>query len=170
MLQILEQGKAHYYILMFKIKENKKELRIELSPNNSSSLSENLLFFGILSLLCIGFGIGFFFVGATMILPFAGVEVAVLLSAIYYNRRWISQKQIIKLDKLYVHFSEKGIVSRSMKVDRFHAKFLVEKSPKQSIYLVANRKKFKLGYFLNDDEIKDIILSLRSKITEFNSI
>ena len=155
---------------MFKIKDNKKELLVELAPNNSSSLLQNMVFFGLLSFLCLSFGIGFFFVGATMILPFAGLEVAVLLLAIYYNRRWINQKQTIKLDKLYVYFSEKGLINRNVKVDRFHAKFVVEKKPKQTIYLVANNKKYKLGYFLGEEEIEDIIFSLRSKITELNSI
>ena len=105
-----------------------------------------------------------------MILPFAGLEVTVLLLAIYYNRRWINQKQTIKLDKLYVYFSEKGLVNRNIKIDRFHAKFVIEKNPKQTIYLVANSKRYKLGYFLSDKEIEDIIFSLRSKITELNSI
>ena len=170
MLRTLAPVMDHFRTLMFKIKDNKKELLVELAPNNSSSLLQNMVFFGLLSFLCLSFGIGFFFVGATMILPFAGLEVAVLLLAIYYNRRWINQKQTIKLDKLYVYFSEKGLVNRNIKVDRFHAKFVVEKNPKQTIYLVANNKKYKLGYFLREEEIEDIIFSLRSKITELNSI
>ena len=47
---------------------------------------------------------------------------------------------------------------------------LLKKTPNKQIYLVANNKKYKLGYFLSEEEIEDIILSLRSKITELNSI
>jgi len=72
-------GTALYYILMFKAEIKGDSLSIDLAPNKSSSISENLVFFGFLSLICLTFGIGFFFIGATMILPFAGLEVLALI-------------------------------------------------------------------------------------------
>ena len=68
-----------FYTSMFKTKTKKDSLYIDLAPNKSSSVNENFVFFGFLSLICLTFGIGFFFVGATMILPFAGLEVLALI-------------------------------------------------------------------------------------------
>ena len=46
MLRTLAPVMDHFRTLMFKIKDNKKELLVELAPNNSSSLLQNMVFFG----------------------------------------------------------------------------------------------------------------------------
>ena len=123
-------------ILMFKTEIKGNSLYINLTPNNSSSLNENFVFFGFLSLICLTFGIGFFFVGATMILPFAGLEVLALILILRINRNWLNQKQVICLDKLYVKIIKDN---KEMVFDRFLSKFLIEENnSKKSIYLKCN--------------------------------
>jgi len=153
-------------ILMFKTEIKGNSLYINLMPNNSSSLNENFVFFGFLSLICLTFGIGFFFVGATMILPFAGLEVLALILILRINRNWLNQKQVICLDKLYVKIIKDN---KEMVFDRFLSKFLIEENnSKKSIYLKCNEEKIEIGSFLNEDEKKELIDVLKKKISNLN--
>ncbi len=153
-------------ILMFKTEIKGNSLYINLTPNNSSSLNENFVFFGFLSLICLTFGIGFFFVGATMILPFAGLEVLALILILRINRNWLNQKQVICLDKLYVKIIKDN---KEMVFDRFLSKFLIEENnSKKSIYLKCNEEKIEIGSFLNEDEKKELIDVLKKKISNLN--
>ena len=153
-------------ILMFKTEIKGNSLYISLTPNNSSSLNENFVFFGFLSLICLTFGIGFFFVGATMILPFAGLEVLALILILRINRNWLNQKQVICLDKLYVKIIKDN---KEMVFDRFLSKFLIEENnSKKSIYLKCNEEKIEIGSFLNEDEKKELIDVLKKKVSNLN--
>ena len=87
---------------MLTTKNKNDKFYIELRPNKSSSLRQNVLFFGMLSLICITFGVGFFIVGAPLILPFAGLEILALITIIKLNRDWSNQLQILAIDKLHV--------------------------------------------------------------------
>ncbi len=153
-------------ILMFKTEIKGNSLYINLTPNNSSSLNENFVFFGFLSLICLTFGIGFFFVGATMILPFAGLEVLALILILRINRNWLNQKQVICLDKLYVKIIKDN---KEIVFDRFLSKFLIEENnSKKSIYLKCNEEKIEIGSFLNEDEKKELIDVLKKKVSNLN--
>ena len=66
-------------------KDKNDELALTLIPNKSSSINENFIFFGFLSILCLTFGVGFFVLGATMILPFAGLEIIILILVLRAN-------------------------------------------------------------------------------------
>ncbi len=151
---------------MLKAKTKGDSLYIDLAPNKSSSINENLVFFGFLSLICLTFGIGFFFIGATMILPFAGLEVLALILILRINRNWLNQKQVICLDKLYVKIIKDN---KEMVFDRFLSKFLIEENnSKKSIYLKCNEEKIEIGSFLNEDEKKELIDVLKKKVSNLN--
>ena len=157
---------ALYYILMFEIKNKRDSLNINLSPNKSSSINENLVFFGFLSIVCLTFGIGFFFIGATMILPFAGLEVLALILILRVNRKWLNQKQALHLDKLYVKIEDNN---KKMIFDRFLSKFLVEENnSKKSIYLESGNQKVEIGSFLNEEEKEELINLLKKKVSDLN--
>ena len=157
---------ALYYILMFEIKNKRDSLNINLSPNKSSSINENLVFFGFLSIVCLTFGIGFFFIGATMILPFAGLEVLALILILRINRKWLNQKQVLHLDKLYVKIEKDD---KKMIFDRFLSKFLVEENnSKKVIYLKSSNKKIEIGSFLNEEEKEELINLLKKKVSDLN--
>ena len=130
---------------MFKAKTKGDSLYIDLAPNKSSSINENLVFFGFLSLICLTFGIGFFFIGATMILPFAGLEVLALILILRANRKWLNQKQALYLDKLYVELEEDD---KKITFDRFLSKFLIEENNSKKNYSLNQIiKKLRLDHF-----------------------
>ena len=85
---------------MIKKSITKDALSLTLTPNKSSTVQQNLIFFGFLSVICMTFAIGFFVLGATMILPFAGLEILILFLVLKANRNWLNQSEKIELDKL----------------------------------------------------------------------
>ena len=151
---------------MFKVETKGDSLSIDLAQNKSSSINENLVFFGFLSLICLTFGIGFFFIGATMILPFAGLEVLALILILRINRKWLNQKQALHLDKLYVKIEKDD---KKMIFDRFLSKFLVEENnSKKVLYLKSNNEKIEIGSFLNEEEKEELINLLKKKVSDLN--
>ncbi len=151
---------------MLKAKTKGDSLYIDLAPNKSSSINENLVFFGFLSLICLTFGIGFFFIGATMILPFAGLEVLALILILRANRKWLNQKQTLYLDKLYVELEEDD---KKITFDRFLSKFLIEENnSKKELFIKSNNQKIEIGSFLNQEEKEQLIELLKKKVSDLN--
>ena len=151
---------------MFKTKTKGDSLYIDLAPNKSSSINENLVFFGFLSLICLTFGIGFFFIGATMILPFAGLEVLALILILRANHKWLNQKQALYLDKLYVELEEDD---KKITFDRFLSKFLIEENnSKKELFIKSNNQKIEVGSFLNQEEKEQLIELLKKKVSDLN--
>lgn len=146
-----------------------ERLLLTLKPNNSSTVTNNIIFFGLLGLLCITFGIGFFFVGAVMILPFAGLEIIALFLVLRINRSWVNQSQTLIIDKLYVYFGTSEKKDYLKKYDRFHSKFVIEEDQNKKIYLVHKKEKLPIGSFLNEEEVEDLIQCLKSKVQELNT-
>jgi uncharacterized membrane protein len=147
-------------------KTNKDYLSLTLKPNKSSSINENFIFFGFLSILCLTFAIGFFILGATMILPFAGLEIIVLISVLKVNRDWLNQSEKIRLDKLYVKL-KKG--NKQITLDRFLSKFsVVVHKTKKRLFITSGDQKIEIGSFLNEEDKEKLISLLKKKVNELN--
>ena len=151
---------------MIKKRITKDALSLTLTPNKSSTVQQNLIFFGFLSVLCLTFAIGFFVLGATMILPFAGLEIVLLFIILRVNRNWLNQSEKIYLDKLYVKL-EKG--KNDITFDRFLSKFsVVDHKTKKRIFITGNNQKVEIGSFLNEEEIEELIALLKKKVQDLN--
>ena len=151
---------------MIKKRITKDALSLTLTPNKSSTVQQNLIFFGFLSVLCLTFAIGFFVLGATMILPFAGLEIILLFIILRVNRNWLNQSEKIYLDKLYVKL-EKG--KNDITFDSFLSKFsIVDHKTKKRIFITGNNQKVEIGSFLNEEEIEELIVLLKKKVQDLN--
>ena len=151
---------------MIKKKITKNTLSLTLAPNKSSTVQQNLIFFGFLSVICMTFAIGFFVLGATMILPFAGLEILILFLVLKANRNWLNQSEKIELDKLYVKL-KKG--KNDLIFDRFLSKFsIVDHKTKKRIFITSDKKKVEIGSFLNEEEIEELITLLKKKVQDLN--
>ena len=151
---------------MLTTKNKNDKFYIKMRPNKSSSLRQNVLFFGMLSLICITFGIGFFIVGAPLILPFAGLEILALITIIKLNRDWSNQLQILAIDKLHVKITNN---KRKKIYDRFLSKFLIqEKNGAKVILLQSHKEQIEIGRFLTADEKDELIAILKRKVHELN--
>ena len=151
---------------MIKKKITKNTLSLTLTPNKSSTVQQNLIFFGFLSVICMTFAVGFFVLGATMILPFAGLEILILFLVLKANRNWLNQSEKIELDKLYVKL-KKG--KNDLIFDRFLSKFsIVDHKTKKRIFITSDKKKVEIGSFLNEEEIEELITLLKNKVQDLN--
>ena len=151
---------------MIKKKITKNTLSLTLTPNKSSTVQQNLIFFGFLSVICMTFAIGFFVLGATMILPLAGLEILILFLVLKANRNWLNQSEKIELDKLYVKL-KKG--KNDLIFDRFLSKFsIVDHKTKKRIFITSDKKKVEIGSFLNEEEIEELITLLKKKVQDLN--
>tara|TARA_Y100000996_G_scaffold97282_1_gene69789 strand:+ start:1030 stop:1491 length:462 start_codon:yes stop_codon:yes gene_type:complete len=151
---------------MIKKKITKNTLSLTLTPNKSSTVQQNLIFFGFLSVICMTFAIGFFVLGATMILPFAGLEILILFLVLKANRNWLNQSEKIELDKLYVKL-KKG--KNDLIFDRFLSKFsIVDHKTKKRIFITSDKEKVEIGSFLNEEEIEELITLLKKKVQDLN--
>ena len=151
---------------MLTTKNKNDKFYVKLRPNKSSSLRQNVLFFGMLSLICITFGVGFFIVGAPLILPFAGLEILALITIIKLNRDWSNQLQILAIDKLHVKITNN---KRKKIYDRFLSKFLIqEKNGAKVILLQSHKEQIEIGRFLTADEKDELIAILKRKVHELN--
>ena len=65
------------------------------------------------------------FIGATLILPFAGIEIIALIIVLRLNEIGLPNGKI-KIDKLYVEIEEQKGKTTKNKFDRFLSKFIVE--------------------------------------------
>ena len=151
---------------MIKKKITKNTLSLTLTPNKSSTVQQNLIFFGFLSVICMTFAIGFFVLGATMILPFAGLEILILFLVLKANRNWLNQSEKIELDKLYVKL-KKG--KNDLIFDRFLSKFsIVDHKTKKRIFITSDKEKVEIGSCLNEEEIEELITLLKKKVQDLN--
>ena len=94
---------------MVKIESNKEKdfHRILIRPNQSISWKSSIVFILVIAFTCLTIGLGFAYVGATLILPFAGLEVLFVGICVYLVLNKTSQQEVITLskDKLII---EKG--------------------------------------------------------------
>tara|TARA_B100002019_G_scaffold255605_1_gene238416 strand:+ start:1999 stop:2460 length:462 start_codon:yes stop_codon:yes gene_type:complete len=151
---------------MLSTKTKKNIFYIELKPNKSSTLMQNIIFFGALSLICITFGIGFLVAGAPLILPFAGFEIFVLIIIIKLNRDWSNQLQILEIEKLHVKITTN---KKKKTYDRFLSKFLVQGNKQaKRIFFQSQNIKLEIGGFLTIEEKEELANILKRKVNELN--
>ena len=69
-------------------KVNDSDYLISLSPNSSLVGIYRIIFLASITLVCGGIGVIFYFLGAALILPFAGLELSILFVAFYLSFKW----------------------------------------------------------------------------------
>ncbi len=150
---------------MVKVKElEATKFEILLKPNSSLTGAARVLFLGSIFFICSVIGIGFFLVGGTMILPFAGLEIIL----VYFN--WSNQKQIIILSKEHVEVRVDGLKEFfTWKEFRSFATFNVTKndSKDDDLSFRSKGKEIIVGSFLNEEDksiLKDEISRIIQKL------
>ena len=103
-----------------------------------------------------------------MILPFAGLEIIILISVLKVNRDWLNQSEKIHLDKLYVKL-KKG--NKQITLDRFLSKFsVVDHKTKKRLFITSSDQKIEIGSFLNEEDKEKLISLLKKKENNKNNI
>ena len=158
---------------MIKIQSNKENNfhRILIKPNQSISWKSGLVFVLVIAFTCLSIGLGFAYVGATLILPFAGLEVIFVGICTYLVLNKTSQQEVITLskDKLII---EKGAyrLKKVWEYFRLWSYITVERPqhPWYPAHIVVTSKgeRVPLGDFLNEQEKEELISSLENIIQD----
>jgi uncharacterized membrane protein len=155
-------------------KVNDSQYLISLSPNSSLVGIYRIIFLSSITLVCGGIGVIFYFLGAALILPFAGLELSILFIAFYLSFKWSSKREKIYISQDIVKV-ERGVnkAEYSWKEFRTFTYFKIKKEKDKTIRLSFRSKgqDILIGEFLNEDdkkilrdEITSIIESLNLKI------
>ena len=146
---------------------------ISLSPNSSLVGIYRVIFLASITLVCGGIATIFYFFGAALILPFAGLELTILFIAFYLSFRWSSKKEKIYISNEVVKI-EKGINKAEYLWEEFRTftSFQVKRNKDQSIRMSFRSKgeDVFVGDFLNEDDkilLKDSVTEI---IEELNRI
>ena len=159
-------------VLIEKIKNS--NYLISLSPNSSLVGVYRVIFLASITFVCGGIAITFYFVGASLILPFAGIELTVLFIAFYLSFKWSSKKEKIYISQETVKI-EKGTNRAEYLWEEFRTftSFQIKKEKDKTLRLSFKSKgqDIYFGDFLNEDDknllkdsIKDIIEELNAQI------
>tara|TARA_B100000073_G_C23696285_1_gene558490 strand:+ start:350 stop:829 length:480 start_codon:yes stop_codon:yes gene_type:complete len=146
---------------------------ISLSPNSSLVGIYRVIFLASITFVCGGIATIFYFFGAALILPFAGLELTLLFIAFYLSFRWSSKKEKIYISHEIVKI-EKGINKAEYLWEEFRTftSFQVKRNKDKSIRMSFRSKgeDVFVGDFLNEDDkilLKDSVTEI---IKELNQI
>ncbi|MFN2328138.1 MAG: DUF2244 domain-containing protein [Chromatocurvus sp.] len=153
------------------IKSNRSDNRVVIvaKPNHSSSWRANKLALFALAVPSLGAAVGFTALGAWPILPFAGLELAALGSALYYVNWKLEYRQVITLSEDSVRI-DKGYYAprQTWQFDRREASLAVtpEAHPWEGpgMALHDNMDAVPVGEFLNREEALSLLSLLRKEV------
>ena len=154
-------------------RRNNSNYIISLSPNSSLIGIHRVIFLASITVVCGGIATIFYFFGAALILPFAGLELTLLFIAFYLSFRWSSKKEKIYISHEIVKI-EKGINKAEYLWEEFRTftSFQVKRNKDKSIRMSFRSKgeDVFVGDFLNEDDkilLKDSVTEI---INELNQI
>ena len=159
---------------MIKIEETtENNFLIEISPNYSLRGWNRIIFLGSLAFICLSIGMFFLIMGAVLVLPFAGLEVILVLTCFYLSFRWSQQKEIIYIsnDKIKL---EKGRLFKEKTWEEFRSFVVLEvERDRHNSYefcFQSKGKRFYFGSFLNDDDKLILKNELKRIINQLNTL
>jgi len=147
------------------------EYLISLSPNSSLVGIYRTIFLLSITLVCGGIGIIFYFFGAALILPFAGLELMILFIAFYLSFKWSSNKEKIYISQDIVKVERgRNKAEYSWKEFRTFTYFKIKKERDKTIRLSFRSKgnDIYIGDFLNEDDKKILKDEIKSIIEDLN--
>ena len=161
---------------MVKINSSNEEtlFTVTLEPNRSLDWKYSLVFIFIIAITCLSVGFAFYFVGATLILPFAGLEILLVAICVYFVMNQSYQKEVIILspEKLRIEKGKRK-AEQTWEFFRSWAQIRVER-PKHPWYpahiLVASKgERIPIASLLTQEEKNTLVERLREIINQLSS-
>ena len=158
---------------MVKIENNTEEntYRILLRPNQSTDWKTSIIFISIIAITCLAIGIGFAFAGATMILPFAGLEVIFVGVCVYLVMKKTYKQEVITLTQETLKIEKgEGKIDQVWEYFRMWSFVSVERPQHPwypaHIFVTSKGERVPIGDFLNEDEKEELVSNLERIIQE----
>jgi uncharacterized membrane protein len=135
--------------------------------NNSLSSTGRAVVLGSLVFISLAISLGFAFHGAWLILPFAGVEMAVLFVAFRHIARHAADYEsiAIKGDRVLVERWETGTVRR-FELNRYWAQVVLnrERPGRTTLALRSHGRQVEFGYHLTEEQREAAAHTLREQL------
>jgi|TARA_Y100000590_G_scaffold8850_1_gene10989 uncharacterized membrane protein len=156
--------------MLFNLTNEKNiEKTIMVMPNRAMPWQQIMLIYFFISFITISIALGFFSQGLTLILPFAGVELAAL-GAVLYISAWRSNiKEVVSVteNNIRVEIGRKS-PEKTFKFDRAWAQIVLERSwnnwyPSR-LLLRSHGRQLEIGKFLNEQERQRLAIELNKII------
>ena len=159
---------------MIQIQEtSENNFLVEVTPNSSLEGRARLIFLGSLSFVCLIIGIFFFFMGAILILPFAGLEVILVLTCFYLSFRWSQQRELIFLTNERIKL-ERGRLLKEFTWEEFRSftvlRVEVDNRDIRHFSFRSKGKQVSFGSFLNEDDKLELQRELQTIIGKLNAL
>ena len=159
---------------MIRIQETtENNFLIEIYPNYSLRGWSRIIFLSSIAFICLAIGFFFLIMGAGLILPFAGLEVIIVLTCFYISFRWSQQKEIIYIsnDKIKL---EKGRLIKEKSWEEFRSFAVLEVETDQynsnQFCFQSKGKRFYFGSFLNEEDKLILKNELKRIISQLNAL
>ena len=148
------------------------DYKIIVRPNNSLSQENSLKLIVVLAILALVVAIGFTHIGAWLVLPFAGLELAAFAYAFYYIYLHSTDFESISIehDKIIVekrNFRETSVTEfqrywTQVSVRNVSSKNAVSKS---GLFIGSHGKEIEFGkYFIDDEQRAVLARELKQKL------
>lgn len=141
--------------------------KVLMAPNRSASWRTNKLMIAAVGSVTLLVGGAWTYIGAWVILPFAGLEVSLLAYALYRVSRDTLRHEVLYVEPRQLRL-ETGIESpsRNWVFEREHAYFRLV-TPRHelsgaNVYLCSAGQQIELGAFLSPEDKHQLISALRS--------
>tara|TARA_B100000965_G_scaffold55446_1_gene41914 strand:- start:120 stop:611 length:492 start_codon:yes stop_codon:yes gene_type:complete len=159
---------------MIRIQETtENNFLIEITPNYSLRGWGRVFFLGSIAFICLAIGVFFLFMGASLILPFAGLEVIIVLTCFYISFRWSQQKEFIYISNEKIKL-EKGRLIKEKSWEEFRSFAVLEvetdKHNSRKFCFQSKGKRFYFGSFLNEEDKLILKNELTRIISKLNAL
>ena len=159
---------------MIRIQETtENNFLIEISPNYSLRGWSRVFFLGSIAFICLAIGLFFLFMGAGLILPFAGLEVIIVLTCFYISFRWSQQKEIIYISNEKIKL-ESGRLIKEKSWEEFRSfavlEIEIDQYNSKQFCFQSKGKRFYFGSFLNEEDKLILKNELSRIISHLNTL
>lgn len=146
---------------------NNDSLQIVLTPNRSATWQFNCTVLKLFGIVVFGIAIGWSLMGVWIVLPFAGIEFALLVYFVYRTSHDCYRKEVLHLEDNRIRF-ERGrrFPTAQIEFDRNACEF-IKQNPNHvwsaaAIKLRCRGKYTRIGRFLNRDDVDQLWRMLSS--------
>ena len=143
--------------------------RFILSPNSSLTWREARVLLAAVAIVELAIGAAFFWSGLTLVLPFSGLEVLMLVAAFYYCLQQGARREVVVVD------GERVVVQRGRRrpaqtreFQRAWVRVVLDQQygwyPSR-LKLCSHGQEFEIGGFLSDEERETLARQLTEAVT-----
>ena len=139
-----------------------------LRPNRSLKTGQVCLATGVIGAALLGVTLYFSMQGAWMVIPFTGLELAVLVSALYMQCKWSQQQQILEIGETTVRTSKGEASDQGVSFPKGWLKVALIDAPcswhPKKLIIGSHGRYVEIGAFLEESERERLALRIRSAL------